>query len=263
MLPGIKSHATCIRFSPYLYKLRERQDDDPPALLALPYRIVFAIATIDNILLYHTQSIMPIAILKSIHYDSINDMSWMGTSMLLTASSDGFCSFIQLESQLVGQQLETDEQAMPEDLREHYDTLYRVNFQSQIDQAMQRKEQGFARIAFKSKKSAVAAAGPAPASFAANAASAQQDKKVEATDSRKEADVCMQSDPLLANSPAENTEKVPLSPLTWINPASETANVPHSGNPNVEESSREPSNLERGEQKYESSAQNERDAEML
>lgn len=74
----------------------------------------------------------------------------------------------------------------------------------------------------------------------------------------------MQSDPVLASSPAEITEKVPLSPLTWINPASETANVPHSGNLHVEEqSSREPSNLERGEQKYESSAQNERDAEML
>lgn len=77
MLPGIKSHATCIRFSPYLYKLRERQDDDPPAMIALPYRMMFAVATIDNILLYHTQSVMPMAILKSIHYDSINDMAWM------------------------------------------------------------------------------------------------------------------------------------------------------------------------------------------
>ena len=94
MLPGIKSHATCIRFSPYLYKLKERQDDDPPAMLALPYRMLFAVATIDNILLYQTQSIMPIAILKSIHYDSINDMSWMGSSLLMAASSDGFCSFL-------------------------------------------------------------------------------------------------------------------------------------------------------------------------
>ena len=55
MLPGIKSHATCIRFSPYLYKLFEKADDDPePAMLALPYRMVFAVSTIDNVLLYHT-----------------------------------------------------------------------------------------------------------------------------------------------------------------------------------------------------------------
>lgn len=94
MLPGIKSHATCIRFSPYLYKLSEKADDDSvPAMLSLPYKMVFAISTIDNIIVYHTQSIMPIAIIKSIHYDSINDMSWMGPYMLMTASSDGFCSF--------------------------------------------------------------------------------------------------------------------------------------------------------------------------
>jgi len=95
MLPGIKSHATCIRFSPYLYKLIEKADDDlVPAMLNLPYRMMFAVSTIDNILVYHTQSIMPIAIVKSVHYDSINDISWMGTSMLMTASSDGFCSFV-------------------------------------------------------------------------------------------------------------------------------------------------------------------------
>jgi chromatin assembly factor 1 subunit B len=103
MLPGIKSHATCIRFSPYLYKLFEKADDDPvPAMLALPYRMVFAVSTIDNILLYHTQSIMPIAILKNIHLDSINDMSWMGPSLLMTASSDGFCSFTQLDGSVAG-----------------------------------------------------------------------------------------------------------------------------------------------------------------
>lgn len=113
MLPGIKSHATCIRFSPYLYQLKERKDDDPPAMLALPYRMMFAIATVDNILLYQTQSIMPIAILKSIHYDSINDMSWMGSSLLMTASSDGFCSFLQLDSDLVGNVLDLDSPEMP------------------------------------------------------------------------------------------------------------------------------------------------------
>ena len=47
MLPGLKSHATCIRFSPYLYKSKTRADDDPLPLLDLPYRMIFAIATID------------------------------------------------------------------------------------------------------------------------------------------------------------------------------------------------------------------------
>ena len=89
---------------------------------------MFAIATVDNILLYHTQSIMPMAILKSIHYDSINDMSWMGTSLLMTASSDGFCSFLQLENDVAGECLELDSPEMPEDLLEYYTELYSVSF---------------------------------------------------------------------------------------------------------------------------------------
>lgn len=156
MLPGIKSHATCIRFSPYLYKLFEKADDDQiPAMLNLPYRMVFAVSTSDNILLYHTQSIMPIAILKSIHYDSINDMAWMGTSMLMAASSDGYCSFVQLDAKIAGQKLEVESEQMPEDLKDHYESYYKVNFKSNEDAANQVKEQGFAKITFKSKKNIV------------------------------------------------------------------------------------------------------------
>lgn len=141
MLPGIKSHATCIRFSPYLYKLLEKADDDPvPAMLALPYRMLFAVSTIDNIIIYHTQSIMPIAIMKSIHYDSINDMSWMGPNMLMTASSDGFCSFCRLNNHVAGQILEEDSAEFPEDLREHYQQFYKVNFQMNVDQANSKKD---------------------------------------------------------------------------------------------------------------------------
>lgn len=66
---------------------------------------------------------------------------------------------------------------------------------------------------------------------------------------KEEEDVCMQVDKLLDNSPAENTEKVALSPLTWINPASDTVNAHNSGLPNAEESSREQSHAERSNQK--------------
>ena len=45
MLPGIKTHANCIRFCPLLLKLKENVDG--PAILDLPYRLVFAVATID------------------------------------------------------------------------------------------------------------------------------------------------------------------------------------------------------------------------
>lgn len=44
MLPNIKTYATCVRFNPYLYHL---SNSEKPALLDLPYRMVFAVATTD------------------------------------------------------------------------------------------------------------------------------------------------------------------------------------------------------------------------
>lgn len=98
---------------------------------------------------------MPIAMLKSIHYDSINDMTWMGSSILMAASSDGYCSFIRLDIKLAGEPLEADDPEMPEDLKDHFENYYKVNFKSNVDQANQVKEQGFAKISFKSKKNPI------------------------------------------------------------------------------------------------------------
>ena len=90
MLPGIKNHATCIRFCPYLFKLQNNQK----AILNLPYKILFAVATIDHLLIYSTENTFPIAVVKNIHLDSINDIAWIGDNLIIVASSDGFCSFI-------------------------------------------------------------------------------------------------------------------------------------------------------------------------
>jgi chromatin assembly factor 1 subunit B len=94
MLPGITTHANCIRFCPYLTKLKELTSEDPTPMINLPYRMTFAIGTIDHVIIYSTQSIYPIAVVKNLHYDTINDLAWMHTNLLLVASSDGFCSFI-------------------------------------------------------------------------------------------------------------------------------------------------------------------------
>ncbi len=50
MLPGFTTHANCIRFNPYLYKKKNVEQDpenENPAMLDLPYRMVFAVATAD------------------------------------------------------------------------------------------------------------------------------------------------------------------------------------------------------------------------
>jgi hypothetical protein len=56
--------------------------------------MIFAVATIDHLLIYSTCSTMPIAIIRNIHFDSINDIAWMNENLIIVASSDGFCSFI-------------------------------------------------------------------------------------------------------------------------------------------------------------------------
>lgn len=52
MLPGLKTYATCVKFNPYLYK--KRADSTKVALLDLPYRMVFAVATTDQVIVYAT-----------------------------------------------------------------------------------------------------------------------------------------------------------------------------------------------------------------
>jgi chromatin assembly factor 1 subunit B len=120
MLPGITTHANVIKFCPYLMKLKEIKEDDPAPLINLPYRMVFAVATIEHVLIYTTQSTYPISIVKNLHYDSINDLSWVFNSMLMIASSDGFCSFLQFEADTIGEMLPLDSELIPEYLREHY-----------------------------------------------------------------------------------------------------------------------------------------------
>jgi hypothetical protein len=46
------------------------------SLFNLPYRIIFAVATQDSVVLYDTQQPMPIAYLGQYHYASITDIAW-------------------------------------------------------------------------------------------------------------------------------------------------------------------------------------------
>jgi chromatin assembly factor 1 subunit B len=138
MLPGMKTHANCIRFCPLLLELKEQKEGGPPALIDLPYRMAFAVATIDHVLIYTTQSIYPMAVLRNLHYDSINDLAWIGQHMLMSCSSDGFCSFIKIDMDVIGVPLPNDSEKIPENLRTHYKELSEVSFKKSVDIAKER-----------------------------------------------------------------------------------------------------------------------------
>ncbi|GHJ88886.1 hypothetical protein NliqN6_5288 [Naganishia liquefaciens] len=137
-LPGHKTTTVAVRFSPIFYDLRPMADsgpippkkiildkknpapvqvsiDMPPpsvsihaaptsaSMFALPYRLMYAVAAQDSVLLYDTQQAGPIAIFKGLHYSAFTDVAWSpaGDSLVLT-SSDGYCSIVVFDAAELG-----------------------------------------------------------------------------------------------------------------------------------------------------------------
>ena len=42
----------------------------------LPYRLIFAVATLNSLYVYDTESIQPIVIVAGVHYAAITDIAW-------------------------------------------------------------------------------------------------------------------------------------------------------------------------------------------
>ena len=93
-----------VRCSPILYKHRNNNN----VLTNLPYRMIFAVATFSNVLLYDTSQVAPIGMISEIHYAAITDMSWSSDGSILSISSnDGYCTFVHFEDGELGERLET------------------------------------------------------------------------------------------------------------------------------------------------------------
>ncbi|XP_072178503.1 chromatin assembly factor 1 subunit B-like [Diadema setosum] len=92
----------------------EVTSEEAPKLFDLPYRIVFAVATEDSILLYDTQQNIPIGLISNIHYHQLSDVSWSPDGRILaTSSTDGYCSFITFEPGELGKPYTAPTPAVP------------------------------------------------------------------------------------------------------------------------------------------------------
>lgn len=68
-------------------------DSMPPSAFSLPYRMVYAVATQDAILVYDTQQTIPLCVVSNLHYATFTDLAWSNDGLtLIMSSSDGFCS---------------------------------------------------------------------------------------------------------------------------------------------------------------------------
>ncbi|XP_073928782.1 chromatin assembly factor 1 subunit B isoform X2 [Castor canadensis] len=72
-------------------------------LMSLPYRVVFAVASEDSVLLYDTQQPFPFGYVSNIHYHTLSDIAWSSDGAFLAISStDGYCSFVTFEKDELG-----------------------------------------------------------------------------------------------------------------------------------------------------------------
>ncbi|KAK8393219.1 hypothetical protein O3P69_013315 [Scylla paramamosain] len=109
-LPTKDKYTLAVRFCPVLYELKplpreegSLQEKDEPLepwqeysnLFHLPYRMIFAVATQNAVLLYDTQQPVPFGRLSNIHYTHLSDLSWSSDGRILVMSStDGYCSLV-------------------------------------------------------------------------------------------------------------------------------------------------------------------------
>ncbi|KAL5982647.1 3-oxoacyl-[acyl-carrier-protein] synthase [Asimina triloba] len=69
----------------------------------LPYRVVFALASLNSLYIYDTESVAPIAILAGLHYAAVTDICWSPDARYLAVSSrDGYCTLLEFENDELG-----------------------------------------------------------------------------------------------------------------------------------------------------------------
>uniref|UniRef100_UPI00358FBF51 chromatin assembly factor 1 subunit B n=1 Tax=Myxine glutinosa TaxID=7769 RepID=UPI00358FBF51 len=77
-------------------------------MMGLPYRVIFAVAAEDAIMIYDSQHEAPFAFVGNIHYHTLSDITWSADGLCLAVSStDGFCSFISFAPGELGTPLPT------------------------------------------------------------------------------------------------------------------------------------------------------------
>lgn len=111
-LPGASKPVVAVRFCPVMFSCHPDieqnldKDSNGTGVFKLPYRLVFAVATLNSLFVYDTQSTHPIAVLAGIHYAAITDIAWSCEGKFLAVSSqDGFCTLVAFDQEELGSPL--------------------------------------------------------------------------------------------------------------------------------------------------------------
>ncbi|OIT28224.1 PREDICTED: chromatin assembly factor 1 subunit FAS2 [Nicotiana attenuata] len=103
MLPGASKPVVAVRFCPMTFSLRGSSNS---SFFKLPYRLIFAVATLNSLYIYDTENVQPIAIVAGLHYAAVTDIAWSATGKYLALSSqDGYCTLLEFENEELGSTL--------------------------------------------------------------------------------------------------------------------------------------------------------------
>ncbi|SPQ94916.1 unnamed protein product (mitochondrion) [Plasmodiophora brassicae] len=94
-------HTVATAFSPVLYKLQStaKVHDGLPS-----YRMVFAVAYRDGVVIYDTERDLPLASIAGLHYMPITDLAWAPDGCtLFVSSAEGFVSAITFDPSDIGE----------------------------------------------------------------------------------------------------------------------------------------------------------------
>lgn len=100
---GSTTEASVGAVFPDLDDCNKKEEVSAP-VFALKYRMIYAVATQDSIIVYDTEQKQPLCIVSNLHYSTFTDLTWSpdGNNLLMT-STDGFCSVIIFEKGELGE----------------------------------------------------------------------------------------------------------------------------------------------------------------
>lgn len=110
-LPSLDQYSVCVKCCPVLFELRNLDESTKPeTMFALPYRVIFAVATASAVVLYDTQQPMPFGYVSNLHYTRLTDLAWSPKGdLLMVSSTDGYCSIITFSPGELGVPYEQEE----------------------------------------------------------------------------------------------------------------------------------------------------------
>ena len=117
VLSGLEKPSVVVRPNPVFFKLppgatrpkvSESEDDTAgvpsSTSLNLPYRSIFAVLTLDSVVIYDTYHTTPLAIARGLHYANLTDAVWSPDGLTLMVSSrDGYISILNFADGELGE----------------------------------------------------------------------------------------------------------------------------------------------------------------